>query len=408
MTRLDHLPSELISLILRHVSKLDCYRCLFVNKSFYKEAMPLFWHDIYIDDDTNFTTMTASLAAMSNALGKCVRRVYIMRKITDDELLTLVQHVPLLKELVIYNENDITDASFMYVPQHVPHLTRLSFDYGAISHLSTTAMGQHWHQLRDLFLIVYDYNMILPVIRGCRALETLVIGKEHVRRMHDFTAHADPVLFKKAHTSIQAILAMPHLTQLSVTGQLYDCKPFLLTPGSSRLTALSLGVCKKITDAMVLALIQSHPSLRSLALRGSPLLTDATLDAIAMHLPQITDVAINYNPRDDKMTHDGLRRLALQCPQLKTLVLTCHQRDVPLFPTLDETSMCMEFVHRLGFHHFYTIGVYHDDDDDGDDDDDHDADDHDVDDDDEQMILSSQAWNPTDSYVCDWETLDSM
>ncbi|CAO3601021.1 unnamed protein product [Absidia cylindrospora] len=166
MNRLDHLPFELISLFLSHVDeKKDLYTCTLINKSFYKCATPLLWEHLEIDNDDTLGTITAALESSGHVLGGFVRSVSIENKLSDNDLLAFIKHVPLLNDLSLESACDITDASFERVPLHVPHLTQLCIAHSDMTQWSMEAMRRHWYrQLNHLefqFCFGLNYELFL-------------------------------------------------------------------------------------------------------------------------------------------------------------------------------------------------------------------------------------------------------
>ncbi|ORZ05630.1 hypothetical protein BCR42DRAFT_398162 [Absidia repens] len=323
MNHFDHLPSEVISLILNHADETcDLYTCALINKTFYKYATPLLWEHLDLNGHRTFSylidDLEASSSLRSNSLGEFVRSASIQDRLSDDELLAFIKHVPQLNDLSLHEATFITDDSFEHVPLYVPHLTRLYIRYSSITQLSIEAMSRHWYrQLNHLEFkrctgLSYD---LFSALRQCTALTSLAISYCELK-------------YNNAIDTIQDaawnVMALPNITSFRIMDCFFNYTPFLpITPTAQQqqpvwpyLTHFSLGACKDMTDAMALALIQSHPHLVDLGFYRSVMMTDKTLDSIATHLPNIVNVDVEEMT---KITAAGVRRLMQQCPKLVTV-----------------------------------------------------------------------------------------
>ncbi|ORZ05639.1 hypothetical protein BCR42DRAFT_428051, partial [Absidia repens] len=119
------------------------------------------------------------------------------------------------------------------------------------------------------------------------------------------------------------------------------------------LTSLTISYCRDLTDAMALALIQSHPHTSlTLGFYHSDMMTDKTLDAIATHLPNIVNVDVE---NVTKITAAGIRRLIQQCPKLATV--GCNNGDIypSDFDDVDRSSM---EIRRKNNGDIYVVRLY--------------------------------------------------
>ncbi|CAO3601020.1 unnamed protein product [Absidia cylindrospora] len=344
-----HLPCELISLILSHVNrKKHLYACALVNKLFYKETMPLLWHHLDIDSIRMHDIIKAALeASAGNYLGELVRCISIKQHIShyyegrsyvsDDDLLALVKHVPLLTDLILEQADDITDASFEHVPLYVPHLAYLHLCDAKITQRSMEAMGRHWHcQLEQLELEScrnLDVDLFSPLAK-CTALKKLTVSYCCLNGMND-----DP---DAAHVAALNTSALTNLTSLCIQDYPSDYTSFIIAAAAADvwplLTHVCLDACHAMNDKMAITFIQQHPHLTHLEL-GNSQMTDKTLDAIVTYLPNIVEVGVEENTG---ITPDGLRRLVKQCRQLKQVACCgCSIYD-DQFPDLDENAMTIE------------------------------------------------------------------
>ncbi|ORZ05631.1 hypothetical protein BCR42DRAFT_398163 [Absidia repens] len=298
-------------------------------------------------DNVTFSHMTADLEASSslrgNSVGKFVRSVSIRNELYDDQLLTFIKHVPQLNDLSLHQASYITDDNFEHIPLYVPHLTRLYIRYGEITQWSIEAMRRHWYrQLNHLeFKHCTGVNYeLFSALRQCTALTSLTISycwletttRSTPCKMQHGTLNCTPFLpitptVQQQQQQQQRQQQEWHILPTLFPDDYFDDPPSIpitllqqpQQPIWPYLTHFYLGSCRDLTDAMALALIQSHPHLVDLGFYKSKMMTDKTLDAIATHLPNIVNVDMEYVT---KITAAGIRRLIEQCPKLATV--GCH------------------------------------------------------------------------------------
>ncbi|ORZ05628.1 hypothetical protein BCR42DRAFT_428031 [Absidia repens] len=355
MNHLAHLPSELILLILNRVDEsCDLHECTFINTTFYKLATPLLWEHLELKGGLAFSflidCLEASSSLRSNSLGEFVRSALIQEPfLIDDELLAFIKHVPRLNDLSLVDPAFISDDSFQHVPLYVPHLTRLYIRYSNITQLSIEAMSRHWYrQLNHLeFIQCPDLSYdLFSALRQCTALTSLAISYCRLEK-------------NKAIDTIQVaarnVMALPNITSFRIMDRFVNWTPFLpITPTAQQqqpvwpyLTHFSLGECNDLTDAMALALIQSHPHLVDLKFYHSEMMTDKTLDAIATHLPNIVNVDVEEMT---KITAAGIRRLMQKCPKLATVGCDNSNIDASHFDDVDPSSLKIYYYNNGGIY----------------------------------------------------------
>ncbi|CAO3600990.1 unnamed protein product [Absidia cylindrospora] len=272
--------------------------------------------------------MTRALEASSNnTLGDLVRSITIKCKLSDDDLLAFIKHVPLLNDLSLYAAHHITNDSFVQVPLHVPYLTRLYLYDAGITQRSMEAIGRHWQHLERLALVCCE-ALDDDSLAQCRTTLTSLEISHH-----------------PSAATAQNILALRHLTFLQIMS--YECNdlPSVITaaidccdpPPWPHLTSLHLAPCHQVTDTMAVAFLRSHPKLTYVELNHS-LVTDKTLDAIAMYVPEIVHVNV-YCSRG--ITSDGLRRLLKNCHKLETVGCNYCEIYPEDYPELDDSRMVL-------------------------------------------------------------------
>ncbi|ORZ05602.1 hypothetical protein BCR42DRAFT_456751 [Absidia repens] len=265
----NHLPSELISLILRDVDESDLYACTLIDKSFHRESTPLLWRRLDIATEDCLCNLTTMMKESPRSLGELVRTVTLDgSSVTDETLLAFIKHVPFLEHLTLSYAYHVTDTSFQYVPGHCPNLTYLSIAHSPITQRSMVAIGQHCHQLAEIHLYYcrgLDTDLFTSLASGCPQLTHFKL------RECDLEGMADPQKARKAALDVQA---MHQLTLLHIWDYNYDFTSFLTIQDQRplawpHLTELCLAVCSGIDnddDAPLVAFIRLHPYLTFLEL----------------------------------------------------------------------------------------------------------------------------------------------
>ncbi|ORZ05597.1 hypothetical protein BCR42DRAFT_473935 [Absidia repens] len=344
MNHLNHLPYELISSILSYVDKQALFTCALVDKSFYKITLPLLWQKLEIDTQDTLHTMTRILEASTSSssdtvLGERVRSVRIKARISDDDLLAFIKHIPLVTDLSLDYASHISDDSFVQVADLVPHLTHLYIWNADITQRSMEAIGHFpLQQLTLLSCHELNYNMFASLTRCSSTLTSLDIRNCSLHGLETPDT---------AQQAVANLMALHHLTSFQIYCPSHDYSPFInalfvdlpsMAPWPE-LTYLDLSPCHDVTDTMAIALLQSQPKLTQVGLCDSQI-TDKTLDAIATYLPEVAKVDVTCNPG---ITPDGLRRLVKTCRKLETV--DCDNCEIypEDFPELDYYKMGVEF-----------------------------------------------------------------
>ncbi|ORZ05634.1 hypothetical protein BCR42DRAFT_496629 [Absidia repens] len=231
MNHFDHLPSEVISLILNHVDETcDLYTCALINKTFYKYATPLLWEHLDLNDHRTFSYLIdgleASSSLQSNSLGESVRSASIQDGfLIDDDLLAFIKHVPQLNDLSLHDPAFISDDSFEHVPLYVPHLTRLYIRYSNIKQLSIEAMSRHWYRQLNHLELIYCTDLsyeLFSALRQCTALTSLDISYCRLESNKAIDTIQD---------AARNVMALPNITSFRIIHIGLNCTPFLpITP----------------------------------------------------------------------------------------------------------------------------------------------------------------------------------
>ncbi|ORZ05648.1 hypothetical protein BCR42DRAFT_473978 [Absidia repens] len=357
MNHLNHLPYELISSILSYVDKQDLFTCSLVDKSFYKATLLLLWQELEIDTQDTLHTMTRILEASASScsssatvLGELVRSVTIKAKLSDDDLLAFIKHVPLITDLSLNYATYISDDSFVQVAGLVPHLTHLYIWGAVITQRSMEAIGHcPLQQLTLVFCEDLESNMFASLTRCSSTLTLLNIRQCSLHGLETPDT---------AQQAVANVMALHHLTSLQIYCHTYDYSPFITAlfvdlPSRApwpELTSLYLGTCHNVTDSMAIALLQAQPKLTHVGLVESQI-TDKTLDAIATYLPEVVEINVKWN---DGITPDGIHRLVKTCRKLEAVGCDSCEIYPHHFPELDYFKMYID--DEPPFHVRYLMG----------------------------------------------------
>jgi hypothetical protein len=204
---------------------------------------------------------------------------------TDDQLLRLLPHIPLLHHLTVDNNRQITDKSFQHIPQHCQQLTSIRIFGPRLTQKSFSALGHHAHQLTDFNWQVSERQdpELLERLIPCTALKRLRITSDSVH------------LNQKTMTIIKTF---EPLTSLDINFPLSDnFVAFLLAPLSlwPHLTTLYLNPCNDLDDTTWIDMIKLHSHLDKIDLIYAGKLTDISLDAMSAGLGFLKHLCIIGN-----------------------------------------------------------------------------------------------------------------
>ncbi|CAO3601142.1 unnamed protein product [Absidia cylindrospora] len=326
MARLDHLPTEIVCLIIqnlfenypgdRKVYKKQLLRCALVNKQFNTAVNPILWHSALIVSDAHTRQFLTSLKVSRHSSGRLVRYLYLLNPRYNRILLRLVQHLGNLAALHIPNARRITDKSIKQLATYCPHLTSLQLVEASITNTSIQTLAQHCPHLHTLSVVAcprLTCNM-LSLLIDYPSLTQLEIGTHPDTKENWMTSTAT--------TAMTDMTRLHHLTTLSITGTPLPFTRFLLSaihPDTGKAPCWPHLVefttddqDGGIDDDLLIAFLQSHPDLTRFCF-GTGLATDALLDAIPTLLPKVKYLGFKDNT---VITARSLRRLIQRCPLL--------------------------------------------------------------------------------------------
>ncbi|ORZ11419.1 hypothetical protein BCR42DRAFT_421101, partial [Absidia repens] len=334
MTTVNHLPGELVSLILQNIlCQRDLYYCALVNNAFYTETRRLLWRSPNLSLYHAATHFFDSLATASLSVGHHIRTIMLEDddfECSDEHLLLLMKKASLLEHLHIGDGYLIKDTSFQYLPFYCRHLTTLFLFNSAITQRSFDSLGRHCHQLRRLALIAckgVPGNLFLA-LKDCpleeikldnfdddaiwNALETGIVDLTRFHRLTCLVIKESPIRFIR-----QLLLTATTTTTTAAAAAaatLVD-NPLVAWP---QLSHLVLDGCAALGDNDgLVGFFNTHPQLTSISL-SSATITDHVLDGIAASLPKVSYVNVSYNYY---LSHHGVRRLVEHCPALTKIDL---------------------------------------------------------------------------------------
>ncbi|CAO3601113.1 unnamed protein product [Absidia cylindrospora] len=331
------LPTEIIYLIINQVDETDLKACAFVNKQFYTIAKPLLlWRTVKVSYQ-NREQILDKIVKAQPPCGQHIRYLDLgsWKTWTNDSLLLLMAHIPLLESLLFRSQWCLTNDSLVQLPRHCPRLRFLEMADIQVTQPFLNALGQHCRQLSklvlgssaehlapDAFLTAFGPTCALKVLvfrlttsdTGYESGSDISIDDaydEYRGRMLEEEAQRLPTF---------DLTGLDHLTHLTITNGpvgmlerifLNDSGPH----GTSflpRLTHLTLKQCYRINNEMLVPVLKStRRLLRLVIIDGN--LSNATLQALADHTPNIKQVAIHGN---SGICSGGLRYLVRKCRQL--------------------------------------------------------------------------------------------
>ncbi|CAO3593641.1 unnamed protein product [Absidia cylindrospora] len=300
--RPPQLPNEILARIINHVDEtpqraqaylqhdtrqieqqLDLWTCTLVNKQFYAIANPVLWQEPVLE--LGLEVLLNCLAANEQPLGHHIKRLYLDNTTcTDTEFLRLMPHIPHLASLLIDNTDDtiayfppMTSTSLQHLPRYCSQLTSLTLARTPVSDAIFLALGQHCHQLTDLYLQGVEglRDDFLSALSRCplKKFQLCLLGPERIltdTMMMTLTRFQDL-------EELSLSLREPSTSIMTIANNTTTTVPW------PRLKDLHLGSSYAIDDATFLCFLKQHPHLQVVYLDGATL-TDASLDAMAVSL----------------------------------------------------------------------------------------------------------------------------
>ncbi|KAI9306031.1 hypothetical protein BJ944DRAFT_264200 [Cunninghamella echinulata] len=360
MINLDHLPIEVISLIVNHANHQELYHCALVNKRFYAATMPILWRSPKMGNHTTTPRLTKSLSIARTSLGHFVRRLSFEEALLDETLIFFIDRTHLLEELVITNANSITDKSVQHLAKQCYQLRKLHLGHADITHRSLHYIGQHCKRIREL--ILHNCHKLLPItllpfadcpleyldLSGCKwlSVDETVIDLIQFDRL----THLELVCCSTINVQfIQQLTAMNHHHRPS--------SPSLIHTNSSYqqqqqhiplplLTYFAITGNTEINDDAIIPFVISHPLLQYVHLLECNI-TDASIEAIYQHLTDLLALDISYCER---ITARSLRKLIHYCQHVLLIGLQNCFLPAQVFPELDSIfSDDHLYIQTLGY-----------------------------------------------------------
>ncbi|ORZ07131.1 hypothetical protein BCR42DRAFT_456124 [Absidia repens] len=332
MGNLGQLPTEMVLLIMQHLSRWDIHTCAHINKHWYIATMPLRWRSLRIGKRIDLKSFTAKTLESPCNAGGCIRHLTFTTPLTDTILLLLMKHLIHLESITLKACQDITDKSFQHLPRHCPNLRSLRVASCGITELSIIQLGHHCRQLKSLVLedchdiamnvfstLVYDDASPSFSSSSHHATTTT----EDVSKNITTTTTTTPYLIQKSTASILALdmyvtdgLAPHHLdnAQRRAATRPPSTSVHGIIPWPF-LTEIHLGGLFNVGDSGIIALIQTHPYLQHIDLTQTRF-SNAVLDAITTSGCGACLLTLQV-PGNRWITSAGLRDLVYRCPCLR-------------------------------------------------------------------------------------------
>ncbi|SAL97680.1 hypothetical protein [Absidia glauca] len=371
MSRLGDAPIEVLSLVLNNVyQQSDLYQCALVNKSFYATANPLLWREPQLvasgtkrkvteRKDTICFRLQQSLRQAdkhclhSTPLGHHVRKLNVSYGNCLHDLHTVINNVPLVKELVI-DIKQLQDKDIEQIALNCRQLKCLSFNFYYKPRDRYFEPLKHFTNLCELDVLVIDNpEPLLPSLQHCllEKLKLRVLG------------------FGGVYNNATFFGGIPTLTHLELECPVRDFFQYCQTLPSRTLFPVltDLRIARRGTsgtyeiddnDAMV-PFFKSHPLIRTLSL-GNVKISQAVMTSLAtdlIHLQRLSLIKNQLLPpftksfhRVEKLTLRGsgmmAQDMAMYFPNLqyiyvdKTLSALQHADDISRMdgPTIESLT----------------------------------------------------------------------
>lgn len=358
MIHLDHLPVELLSLIVGNINHNGLFNCALINKRFYAATIPVLWRAPKVDDGHSIDRLTRSLVYSLSSLrrhhpvilGHHIRQLDITARdddaLDDAGLMFIVDHAQYLEDLTIHPAHRITDISIQHLSRHCAQLRKLHLYKATITHRSVHYLGQRCRQLRELGLKAC--HELLPIT----LLPFAEVPLEHLD-----LSECRWLTVEDTALDLAALDRLKHLelvcTRTINAKFIEQLLPTSTTTPLPLLTYFAITGWTDISDHVMVPFITSHPRVESLHLLKCGI-TDLTLDTIAAILPATLHVLGLFCC--ELITAPAVRRLIRACPWLVMIGLEHCKLPYDDFPELDEQRFAMEnedddecYVQTLGY-----------------------------------------------------------
>ncbi|ORZ13518.1 hypothetical protein BCR42DRAFT_418478 [Absidia repens] len=369
MIHLDHLPVELLSLIVTNIDHKGLYHCALVNKQLHAATIPVLWRSPKVDDGSSILRITKGLSLARSSLGLYIRKLCFDKELLDSALLLFLDHATLLEELTILHAELISDKSIQQLSRRCPQLKKLRLYNANITHRSVHYLGQRCHHLRELAL--KGCHRLLPItllpfadcpleyldLSECRWLtvEDTALDLVQFNRL----THLELVCCRTINLKfIQQLLPPPSPPSLdgSIQSSLSSSSTTTTTTTNVNATTISTSTplplltyfaitgTPDINDHVITPFIKSHTALESLHLLKCSI-TDATLDTISTYLPTTIHALGLFGC--ENITSHAVRKLIRACPHL--LMIGLENCLLPLHAFPEVTGRDGRYVQILGY-----------------------------------------------------------
>ncbi|ORZ05248.1 hypothetical protein BCR42DRAFT_456933 [Absidia repens] len=396
-SNLGHLPAEIISSILQHISDQDdLFSCSVVNRCFYKQTLPFLWRrfteGIHFDveeggqeEERMAPQSVDSLMQqqLPHPMVKYVQEVELCSRWTETQLMQLMSRIgPQLEKVTMFSGRLVSDTCLQALAYYWPRLTQLELHYHNVTPDFMMAIAQHCPQLRDLYFFGcprLSPNIFAPLVEtGIRDGHAPPLEKLKIRPWDDNIPWT--------YQTVLDLSQFAHLTSFSINALaefMYDLiTTIAVMEAWPHLTHLEL-TCVNTTardddedDDLLIPFIQTHRQLRHVYLQGFKL-TNATLEAMATYLPDLTYLGLRFI---SLVTVRGVRRLVRDAWCLERMDLpycSIYYYEFPeavYIPDDDNDNENVSHLDQEGMDQIRRIGPQGICDDDNDDDDDADDD----------------------------------
>ncbi|CAO3595920.1 unnamed protein product [Absidia cylindrospora] len=362
MIHLDHLPVELLSLIVTNIDHKGLYHCALVNKQLHAATIPVLWRSPKVDDGSSILRITKGLSLARSSLGLYIRKLCFDKELLDSALLLFLDHATLLEELTILHAELISDKSIQQLSRRCPQLKKLRLYNANITHRSVHYLGQRCHHLRELAL--KGCHRLLPItllpfadcpleyldLSECRWLtvEDTALDLVQFNRL----THLELVCCRTINLKfIQQLLPPPSPPSLDGSSQPSSATTTTTTAATIStatplplLTYFAITGTPDINDHVITPFIKSHAALESLHLLKCSI-TDATLDTISTYLPTTIHALGLFGC--ENITSHAVRKLIRACPHL--LMIGLENCLLPLHAFPEVTGRDGRYVQILGY-----------------------------------------------------------
>ena len=257
----------------------------------------------------------------------------------NTDIMVFATKCPLLEELWLSYNSNLTDESVVALAQHCPHLRILDLNSNSthLSHASLVALSQRNLPHEGLLILR------IPDIPSTEEADQCTHTLSRIRQL------SSTELPEQKHFLLQYMTGIKVLKLNDRADN--DIVSKLLAQSPTELVELRVDSKSAITEANLFALLAASPHLRTLYLRPTKHINDTTVVQVAALCPQLQELTLGIPHKKPMLTDRSVLALSEHCSKLRLLDMR-EYRQVSASAVLQLVQRCRQLqrllAHRTG------------------------------------------------------------